>query len=438
MTDRSGPSSERKLARPKQDNLVQGRRTRPIESERGRKSKRRRPVAADLFCGAGGLSVGFRAAGFRIAFANDIVEDFQRTYEHNHPGTEFFPGSVEDLNTNAIFRRTDLRRGDVDVLIGGPPCQGFSINAPNRTLTDSRNYLFEHYGRLVLEGLHPKVILMENVPGMLSLDGGRFVNEIYNLFGRAGYLMKHMVLCAAHYGIPQERWRLFFIGTSQDTDITFPFPTHIAPVRANFTASRGLTWLSELTNGNRQGSLFHGGAELEGFVPVRDAIDDLPALRLQEGEEEAGYAQPPRSEYQRNLRTGSSKLFNHVAGALSKQNRERLSHIPPGGSWRDIPHHMLPAGMKRARRSDHTRRYGRIDPDGLSGTILTKCDPHWGSFFHYEQDRALTVREAARLQSFPDNFRFLGSRVSQYTQVGNAVPPLLGEVLARHIRKTLL
>lgn len=324
------------------------------------------------------------------------------------------------------------------MLIGGPPCQGFSINAPKRTLTDARNYLFEHYGRLVLEGLHPKVILMENVPGMLSLDGGRFVNEIYNLFGRAGYRMKHMVLCAAHYGIPQERWRLFFIGTTQNAEITFPFPTHTAPVRANFTASKQLTWLSEIGGGNGQHSLFHSGIELKQFVPVRDAIDDLPALDIQEGDEEIDYPAPARSEYQKSLRNGAGKLFNHAAGALSKQNRERLRHIAPGGSWRDIPHDMLPEGMKRARRSDHTRRYGRIDPDGLSGTILTKCDPHWGSFFHYEQDRALTVREAARLQSFPDGFHFLGSRVSQYTQVGNAVPPLLAEVLARHIRKTLL
>jgi len=408
------------------------------KSEAGGKGQEGAPIAADLFCGAGGLSVGFRAAGFQIAFANEIVEDFQRTYEHNHRGTEFFPGSIEDLTAKAIFKRTGLGRGDIDVLIGGPPCQGFSINAPKRTLSDARNYLFEHYGRLVLEGLHPKVILMENVPGMLSLDGGRFVNEIYNLFGRAGYRMKHMVLCAAHYGIPQERWRLFFIGTTQDTDISFPFPTHAAPVRANFTASRKLTWLSEMANGDGQASLFQGCAEFKSFIPVRDAIDDLPTLGIQEGEEEMEYPRPARSEYQQHLRNGSKKLFNHVVGALSKQNRERLRHIPPGGSWRDIPHEMLPKGMKRARRSDHTRRYGRIDPDGLSGTILTKCDPHWGSFFHYEQDRALTVREAARLQSFPDAFRFLGSRVSQYTQVGNAVPPLLAEVLAQHIRKTLL
>jgi DNA (cytosine-5)-methyltransferase 1 len=138
------------------------------------------------------------------------------------------------------------------------------------------------------------------------------------------------------------------------------------------------------------------------------------------------------------MRRNSTKLYNHFAGVLSKQNLERLRHIPPGGSWRDIPHELLPKGMKLARRSDHTRRYGRIDPDGLSGTILTKCDPHWGSFFHWSQDRALTVREAARIQSFPDTYRFYGSRVSQYEQVGNAVPPLLAKALADHIKMTIL
>jgi len=397
-------------------------------------------VAADLFCGAGGLSVGFGHAGYDVVFANDVDEDCHQTYVHNHHGTLFFPGSIEDLSAKKIFKATGLSQGDIDVLIGGPPCQGFSINAPARSEKDDRNQLFRHYGRLVLEGLRPRVILMENVPGMLSLEGGRFINAIYNFFGQAGYRMEHMVLCAAHYGIPQERWRLFFIGTVlKDKPITFPFPTHSAPVRANFTGGRELTWLTALQNGNGNGcsaGLFHD--ELKEFVTVRDAISDLPPLAVLEGTDEMAYHQEPKSEYQASLRRGSKTLFNHTAGALSKQNLERLRHVRPGGSWRDIPHALLPKGMKRARRSDHTRRYGRVDPAGLSGTVLTKCDPHWGSFFHYEQDRAITPREAARIQSFPDKFRFLGSRVSQYEQVGNAVPPLLAEKLARHIRETLL
>jgi DNA (cytosine-5)-methyltransferase 1 len=394
-------------------------------------------VAADLFCGAGGLSFGFQEAGFQIAFANDINEGYANTYRLNHEGTTFFRDSVEDLKTSDVFRTTGLGESDIDILIGGPPCQGFSINAPKRSLEDDRNHLFREYGRLVLEGLRPKVIVMENVPGMVSLDGGRFIKDIYALFESAGYRMRHMILCAAHYGIPQERWRLFFIGTIlKSLEITFPEPTHYAPVRANFTGGRELTWLPLIQNGVRRPNLF--GRVLKPFTTVRDAIGDLPPLAAREGAEEMEYICLPQTAYQKLMRCKSKALFNHVAGALSKQNLERMKHIRPGGSWREIPHDLLPKGMKRARRSDHTRRYGRLDPDGLSGTVLTKCDPHWGSFFHYQQDRALTVREAARIQSFPDEYRFYGSRVSQYEQVGNAVPPLLAKTLAEHIRTTLL
>lgn len=408
--------------------------TQQIESKRYAGSSH---VAADLFCGAGGLSFGFQAAGFQIAFANDINEEYANTYRLNHEGTAFFRESIEELTVASVFKKTGLRRAEIDILIGGPPCQGFSINAPKRSLEDGRNHLFREYGRLVLEGLRPKVIVMENVPGMVSLDGGRFIDEIYALFQHAGYRMRHMILCAAHYGIPQERWRLFFIGTNlKSAEITFPEPGYYAPVRANFTGGRDLTWLPSIQNGVKRPNLF--GRRLKPFVTVRDAIGDLPTLGVDAGSEEMEYSGHPVSSYQRLMRSGSMALCNHVAGALSKQNLERLKHIGPGGSWRDIPYDLLPKGMKLARRSDHTRRYGRIDPNGLSGTILTKCDPHWGSFFHYEQDRALTVREAARIQSFPDTYRFYGSRVTQYEQVGNAVPPLLAKTLAEHIKRTIL
>ena len=171
-------------------------------------------VAADFFAGAGGLSLGFGQAGYQIAFANELCADYANTYQQNHEGTTVFQSDIEQLSANDIFRATGLAKNDVDLLIGGPPCQGFSINAPARRRQDDRNQLFRHYGRLVLEGLRPKVIVMVNVPGMLSLDNGQFIKAIYKLFESAGYRMQHMVLCAAHYGVPQERWRLFFIGTT--------------------------------------------------------------------------------------------------------------------------------------------------------------------------------------------------------------------------------
>lgn len=149
------------------------------------------------------------------------------------------------------------------------------------------------------------------------------------------------------------------------------------------------------------------------------------------------YTVPPQSDYQRVIREGAQMIFNHVAPTLGTINMQRLKYIPEGGSWRDIPIELLPAGMKLARRSDHTKRYGRLRKDGFASTILTKCDPHWGAFFHPTQDRAITVREAARLQCFPDKIRFEGTRVEQYKQVGNAVPVLLSDAVAKVVYDSL-
>ena len=172
-------------------------------------------------------------------------------------------------------------------------------------------------------------------------------------------------------------------------------------------------------------------------VTVEDALGDLPVLAMGEGAEEIQYDRPAHSEFARLMRNGGNGTFNHYAAKLSAQNAARLRHIPPGGSWRDIPFALLPKGMQRARRSDHTRRYGRLEPTGLAGKIMTKCDPHWGPVFLPDQARTLTVREAARIQSFPDWYRFIGSRVSQYEQVGNAVPGLMANAVAGSIRSAL-
>ena len=145
------------------------------------------------------------------------------------------------------------------------------------------------------------------------------------------------------------------------------------------------------------------------------------------------YSVEPQSEFQRYVREGAVEITSHFCSKLSPINMERLKYIPQGGSWRDIPFDLLPAGLKRARRSDHTKRYGRLDPNELCSTIMTKCDPHWGSFFHPTQLRALSVREAARIQSFPDRYIFTGNMTQQYEQVGNAVPPLLGKAVGEAI-----
>lgn len=386
-------------------------------------------TAVDLFAGAGGLTEGFRQAGFPSLFAHDADELAGRTFRYNHPDVPFLSGQegkIENLGVEAVFHLTGLTRGALDVVVGGPPCQGFSINAPVRDLSDPRNQLFRHYLRIV-GGLRPKFIVLENVPGLLSLAGGKVIEDIYFCFRRIGYRLAHRILYAPHYGVPQERWRLFVIGTRlpRDVPLEFPAPVCHAPGRANFTGGRDLTFRTHPKDG------------LAKFISVREAIGDLPPLRSGEGEEEMPYDKAPRTDYQREMRFGAGKVFNHVAPRLSEINLKRLRYVKPGGSWRDIPFALLPAGMKRARRSDHTKRYGRMHPGRLSCTMMTKADPHWGAYFHYGQDRAITVREAARLQSFPDRYRFLGARVAQYVQVGNAVPPLLAKAVALKLAETL-
>jgi DNA (cytosine-5)-methyltransferase 1 len=255
---------------------------------------------------------------------------------------------------------------------------------------------------------------MENVTGITSVDDGRAVNEIYKRLNKLGYYVEHRILKAEEFGVPQERRRIFIVGSRDTKRIFWPEPTHYAVGDDSLFSSTRLRW-----------------------VTVWDAISDLPPLGISEGDEDIDYAMPPQSDYQRRLRKGSRRLYHHVAPFLSEINIKRIKHIPQGGSWRDIPYAMLPAGMKKAKRSDHTKRYGRLSPDGLASTILTKCDLHWGAFIHPTQERGITVREAARLQSFPDRIRFSGARGDQFRQVGNAVPPMLGRAVAVEIAAML-
>lgn len=354
----------------------------------------------DLFCGAGGLSEGFRQAGYQVVAGNDFFEAAGETFAATHREARFLPGPIQQHPVEAFLKAAALRPGELDVLAGGPPCQGFSVYNHQRGLHDERSSLYREYLRVVA-GLQPKWVVLENVTGMTSAGGGAAINAILNELRGLGYQVEARILRAEEYGVPQERRRIVFIGNRLGLPIRFPRATH--------------------------------GAGLRSLVTVRDAIGDLPSVANGEEPGITTYAGEPLCCFQAELRGGSNCVYNHVPAKLSNVNLERLKHIPQGGSWRDIPVDLLPAGMKRAKRSDHTKRYGRLSWDGLASTILTKCDPHWGAYFHPEQDRTLTVREAARLQSFPDFFHFKGSRTDQYVQVGNAVPPLLGRAIAEAI-----
>jgi DNA (cytosine-5)-methyltransferase 1 len=383
----------------------------------------------DLFAGAGGLSEGLREAGFESLYANEIAPRYAQTYQLNHPGTVVHSADIRDVAADRVRDNLGLARGALDLLAGGPPCQGFSINAPVRSLGDRRNHLFLEFLRFVQE-FEPRAVMIENVPGLVSFHQGATLAAILTALGNLGYQADVQILYAPHFGVPQTRWRTIVLGF-RDCDqplAGFPEPLALAPLRVNFTsrfAGRDIVRLP-------------ASSELPPFTSVRQAISDLPVLANGEvGAEVKPYATPPANDFQRIVRQGSTGVTNHEAARLSAINLARLTHIRPGGNWTDIPHDLLPAGMKRARTSDHTKRYGRVDPDGLASTILTKCDPHWGAYFHYSQDRAFTVREAARLQTFPDSFRFTGSRVEQYEQVGNAVPPFLAAAVGRSIAQVL-
>jgi len=362
----------------------------------------RKPTVIDLFCGAGGLSHGFMQAGYDVLLGSDIDATFGRTFMASHPSAKFIAKPVQDLNVTEILEATRLRSGELDVLVGGPPCQGYSVYNHQRGEHDPRAGLFKEYLRIVT-GLQPRWLVMENVTGLTSISGGQLIGQIVSDIKMAGYRdVEYRILKAEDYGVPQQRRRIVFIANRVGAQIQFPEPS---------------------CDGSNKP-----------FTTVWDAIGDLPIVTDNvDTKAPVHYAIEPANAYQKELRLRSPWIENHFGPKLSKTNMERIRFIPQGGSWRDIPIDLLPEGMKKAKRSDHTKRYGRSRPTDLSCTILTKCDIHWGAFIHPIQNRAFTVREAARLQSFPDDFIFYGSMTEQFVQVGNAVPPLMARAVAHAI-----
>jgi len=353
----------------------------------------------DLFCGAGGLSLGFEQAGYRVLGGNDHFLAAGKTFSASHKNAKFYGQPIENLKGQSILEDFDLEKGELDCLVGGPPCQAYSVYNHKRSMKDERANLFKEYLRIV-EELLPKWIVIENVTGIKSIDGGDVVKRICHELELRGYNIEVKTLFTENYGVPQERRRVIFLGNRVNEPIKWPKETHAANTK---------------------------------FNTVFDAISDLPSLKNGQALNTDNYHSKPASTLQKCLRKNSLRITNHVAPRLGDINLERLRYIKPGGSWRDIPFDLLPNGMKSAKRSDHTKRYGRMTWDGLSCTILTKCDIHWGAYIHPDQERAISVREAARLQSFPDYVEFFGNRTEQYIQVGNAVPPLLSKAIAEAI-----
>lgn len=344
----------------------------------------------DLFAGVGGLSLGFEQKGFDIVLANEYDASIAEAYQANHKKTKMIVGDITALDLENTF---GPYRGKVAVVIGGPPCQGFSQKGQRKTIHDERNFLFKYYVKVV-DLVKPKYFVMENVPNLLTTENGYFRKEIEDLFYSMGYHLNAGVLNASDYGVPQNRRRAVIIGKLNESAPSLPDP-------------------------------------LDKTVTIWDAISDLAYLNSGEGEEEQDYRSTPQSEYQKMLRKNSAVLYNHVATNHSPLALERLSMIPPNAGREVLPEEHL-------TKSIYSGTWTRMRKDEISVTITTRFDtPSSGKFTHPYLNRAITVREAARIQSFPDTFRFIGNKGSQMKQVGNAVPPLLAASIADVILKDM-
>lgn len=349
------------------------------------------PTVIDLFSGVGGLSLGFEEEGFNILLANECDESIANAYMKNHRKAKMVVGDITSLDLNAVFGNY---KNKVDVIIGGPPCQGFSQKGKRKTIHDKRNFLFKYYVKVV-ELVKPKYFVMENVPNLLTTEKGYFFNEIETLFNGMGYFLQHGVLNAADFGVPQNRKRAVIIGKMNGVAPALPSP-------------------------------------LNEKVTIWDAISDLAFLGSGEGNEVQEYRNAPQSEYEKKLRGHANLLYNHKATKHSTLSLKRLRMIPPNAGKEVLPQEQL-------TKSIYSGTWTRMKKDDVSVTITTRFDtPSSGKFTHPFLNRAITVREAARIQSFPDEFIFIGSKSSQMRQVGNAVPPLLASAIAKVIKNDIM
>jgi len=387
----------------------------------------------DLFAGCGGLTIGLGQAGIKVSWANEIDAHAAETYRRSHPGCTVFEEDVNLLYRRLLDRDTDLPRpGEVDLVAGGPPCQGFSGYNRHRSAEDPRNSLVESFLDVVAH-LKPRYVLMENVPGMLSLDKGRVPALLLAALESLGYQARLGILQAGYYGVPQNRWRVFIVAASAGlTPPAFPLPVHTFPRTTIFGATAFRA--NVVKPPGSKADLFWQPAPM---VTVWDAISDLPEIPNGGGAEESEYATAPRCANQQMLRAKSSSVWNHTCTRLGELMLARCKAVPkrPGAGWLDLPEHLKPKNLLRHGDRRYDNRFGRLHWEGTFNTILTQALPYWGRVIHPEQDRVISVRESARAQGFNDTFRFFGHKLRCYEQVGNAVPPPLGKALGNEFMR---
>lgn len=356
-----------------------------------------RKTVLDCFAGVGGLSLGAELAGMEVIGGIDANPDATASYALNFPGKHALKHDLLVEKPRSVLKKVGISHGDVDVLVGGPPCQPYSVNNHQRGTGDVRCQLVDAYLEFV-SVLKPHWLLIENVPGFASIEKGVFLKAFLRSLRARGYSADFRIFDATAFGVPQRRRRLVILACRERSMLSHAFNS-----------------LASVTSK---------------VVTVSDAIGDLP----HEPAHRALYTDFPKTAFQKLMRSKApSHIQDHIAAGLGSVNLRRIGHVPAGGNWRDIPRHLLPPGMKRARLSDHTTRYGRLHRERPAYTLLTKCDPHWGCFIHPDKNRVITVREAARLQSIPDRVRFTDSIISNYRLIGNAVPPLLGRGILEHL-----
>lgn len=387
----------------------------------------------DTFAGAGGFSLGFEMAGFTITGAIELDRWACDTFEYNHPDAQVICGDMTKLSDKLILNY--FGKDKLDVILGGPPCQGYSIcNRNNGDPKDPRNSLFEEFIRIG-KLLNPAVMIMENVPNLVKAktkNKEKVIDIICSELKAMGYFVYYDILEATNYGIPQIRKRLFVIASKNPLNNPFPEPTH--------------------TVNSHKSNLFE--KDLKPCPTLWDAISDLPDIEARQGAEEQPYTLKTKTDYQRILRNGDETLYNHKAMNHSKRVVERFASMSCGDSISDVPEHLRPYKRNTTKIADtvYDQNNRRMHPDRPCHTIPASF---YANFVHPFKNRNFTAREGARIQSFPDNYVFKGKPtvvshrllaregrldekyLCQYNQIGNAVPPLLAKAIAHNILKQI-
>lgn len=384
----------------------------------------------DVFSGAGGFSCGFEMAGCEVIGAIEHDKWAADTFKYNHPHAKMLLGDIETFSTETLKEQIE----QPDIIIGGPPCQGFSICVKNAgDPKDPRNSLFVEFIRMA-KIFSPKVMVMENVPNIIrakTKSGIRVVDIIQQEFEKMNYHVYYDVLNASDYGVPQMRQRFVLIATSQELGKPFPLKTHFV-----------------------EGTDQEDTTKLKKCPTLWEAISDLPDIEAREGSEVMEYTKPAVNEYQQACRRNSTKLYNHLAMKHTKRLVERFSQMTWGQSVSDITDERLKQrkrnGNGRVSDSPYDQNNRRMHPDRICHTITATF---YGNFVHPYKNRNFTAREGARIQSFPDSYVFFGkptvvskklllkegrtgeAYLCQYSQIGNAVPPLMAKAIAENILK---